>query len=135
MEGQQMSNDGYCLYRLFDHDSTLLYVGVTVNLQNRMRQHQRKQSWWIDVDESKTIVEMYDTPNLVSDAEQRAIETEAPCWNRSGRTTPRIQYRRPPIYGPEPYLSKTLVPRVALTLEESNTRLERIEMMIRDRLR
>lgn len=37
------------VYRLYDAGDELLYVGKTVNLEQRMRSHARTKAWWPDV--------------------------------------------------------------------------------------
>lgn len=48
--------------------------------------------WWPDVDESRTSVEWFDSPQLVATAELRAITTEDPPWNRAGRSAAMSRY-------------------------------------------
>lgn len=82
----------FCLYRLFDADGDLLYVGATKKLQARMAAHRRSQTWWEDVDEAATRVEWHASPQDAAAAEQAAIREERPAWNRSGRNSPAIRY-------------------------------------------
>ena len=37
------------LYRLFGADGSLLYIGQTVDLGTRLRNHSRSKSWWPEV--------------------------------------------------------------------------------------
>lgn len=66
------------LYRHFDGDGTLLYIGVTGNPARRMLAH-RRQPWWPAVE--RTEQEQYDTRAQALDAEFVAITTEHPLHN------------------------------------------------------
>lgn len=78
------------LYRFFDEGGTLLYVGITANLDERLAHHERFKPWWPQVAEKR--VEWFDTrpPALV--AELTAIKTEHPLHNVIG--TPGAYRRR-----------------------------------------
>lgn len=70
------------IYRLFDTDDVLLYVGVTGNLRERLGNHSRTQRWWPEV--ARKAVEWYPTRTEAEDAEKRAIREERPLYNRAG---------------------------------------------------
>lgn len=37
----------YCIYRVFDTDiQRYIYVGMTSNLERRIKQHKQKSPWW-----------------------------------------------------------------------------------------
>jgi predicted GIY-YIG superfamily endonuclease len=67
------------LYRLFDADGALLYVGITRTLDRRMQQHALKQPWWPEV--AKTVTTEYRTRAQAARAEHAAIEAENPRHN------------------------------------------------------
>ncbi|MEU2443522.1 GIY-YIG nuclease family protein [Streptomyces althioticus] len=69
------------LYRFFDADGALLYVGITADLEQRWSSHQRKP-WWPDV--AKKTVEWHDTRPVALAAELEAIKSEAPRYNVAG---------------------------------------------------
>lgn len=69
------------IYRFFDSDDRLLYVGVTTNFQQRMLAH-RRQPWWPFVDRW-TIDEV--THGEAYAREARAIADERPFFNVAGR--------------------------------------------------
>ena len=110
----------YCLYRLYDDEHDLLYVGATHNFRNRMQKHRANQVWWLDVYEPYTLTEWFDTPREVSDAEVRAIRDERPVWNRAGKTSAMIPY--PHSFGPEAPIDAMLMARVKPTEESSTVR-------------
>ena len=70
------------LYRFFDADGALLYVGITANLEQRWAAHERDKVWWPDVAE-KT-VEWHGTRPAALAAELAAIKAEAPRYNVAG---------------------------------------------------
>ena len=67
------------LYRLFDEDGALLYVGVTQRLQRRLGSHRREKPWWGLVDHWET--EWFDRRQDALKAETHAIKTERPMFN------------------------------------------------------
>ncbi len=69
----------HCLYRFFDADGVLLYVGLTGNLISRMKQHRSDKPWWIYV-RSSTVEHFASRADLVL-AEAKAIHDERPLWN------------------------------------------------------
>lgn len=69
------------LYRFFDADGALLYVGITADIEQRWSGHQSKP-WWPDVAE-KTVQWHDDRPSALV-AELEAIKTEAPRYNVAG---------------------------------------------------
>ncbi|MFI6140336.1 GIY-YIG nuclease family protein [Streptomyces griseus] len=67
------------LYRLFDKDGRLLYVGTSVAPQNRWEQHAREKLWWSSV--SRATVEWHPGRTEAMAAERAAIKTESPLYN------------------------------------------------------
>lgn len=67
------------LYRLFDADGALLYVGIGHTPEVRWKQHARTKDWWHLVAEKTT--SWYDTRILATNAETNAIRTEKPRFN------------------------------------------------------
>lgn len=72
------------LYRHFDEDGVLLYVGVTNNLDSRTRSHTRHSQWSIFAARSEA--EFFDTRAEALAAERRAIKEEQPLFNGVGST-------------------------------------------------
>lgn len=69
------------LYRFFDKDNKLLYVGISSNWQQRLKQHYKDSDFH---DESSYItLEHYETREAVEQAERIAIETEMPKYNKA----------------------------------------------------
>jgi predicted GIY-YIG superfamily endonuclease len=69
------------LYRLYDAQERLLYIGIAKNPTRRWWQHARDQadSWWPDV--ARKAVEWFDTRVLAEAAEVEAIKREGPPYN------------------------------------------------------
>ncbi|WP_417556141.1 GIY-YIG nuclease family protein [Microbacterium sp.] len=90
----------YVLYRLYAMDSTLLYVGVTNNVNGRMREHSKSRPWWGQVHHSLTQLEWFRDIEEASAAEIAAIANEHPVYNvasRPGRAPSPYRKPRPRI--------------------------------------
>lgn len=70
------------LYRYFDADDRLLYVGVSTNWIARDLQHKASKDWYHQIVSSK--IAKYDTREAALTAEMEAIVAEAPLHNRLG---------------------------------------------------
>lgn len=79
--GNQYRQRRPTLYRYFDKDGRLLYVGVTTGHLERMLQHSLASLWWTDA-VSCTLVHFTDEAEM-REAERVAIETERPIHNRT----------------------------------------------------
>lgn len=68
------------LYRFYGTDDTLLYVGISHRIENRLGQHKRTKPWrevsWIKL-------EHFDSRPAALAAEQQAIRAEKPLWNKT----------------------------------------------------
>ena len=80
------------LYRHFDADGRLLYVGISLSVVQRLKQHQR--SHWSDEIASVTVTK-YATRDLALQAEADAIKNEKPLHNVAGGTAPRARRNAP----------------------------------------
>lgn len=70
------------LYRLWDANEELLYVGVTSTpLQSRLARHRRIQEWWDEV--ANVTVEEFPQRTEALAAEMKAIGSENPRYNKS----------------------------------------------------
>jgi predicted GIY-YIG superfamily endonuclease len=67
------------LYRLYDAEDHLLYVGISQNFAQRWSQHAGLKPWWADV--TKTTVEHFPTRAAALAAEREAIKSEGPIYN------------------------------------------------------
>lgn len=68
------------LYRRFDADRRLLYVGITDDLPTRIRTHERRSAWSIFVVHRS--VEWFPSRELAAIAEVVAIREEMPLFNQ-----------------------------------------------------
>jgi hypothetical protein len=74
---------GY-VYRAFNKDGVLLYIGSTGDLGRRLHQHELATRWWsADVTFTST---RFDTLEAARRAELEAIAAECPRWNIRGRS-------------------------------------------------
>lgn len=71
------------VYKCFDANGDLIYVGVTYNLFGRLEQH-RRQSWWSG-QVAKVTAKVYPNSTAGRAAERSAIRDEFPKWNKVGR--------------------------------------------------
>lgn len=74
------------LYRLYNDNDRLLYVGIARNWARRAVQHSEQKSWWPEV--ARTALETHPTRDAALDAEREAIKTEHPIHNvkHNGKT-------------------------------------------------
>jgi predicted GIY-YIG superfamily endonuclease len=75
------------VYRFFDADGGLLYVGCTTQVNTRLRAH-RGRIWSYLVD--RVEVERYPTLDEAFAAEQKAIATENPEFNRAAPSSASV---------------------------------------------
>jgi excinuclease UvrABC nuclease subunit len=66
------------LYRHFDADGNLLYVGISLSALTRLYAH-GKAAWYNDI--KNVTIENYPTKRMALDAEKNAIKTEKPIHN------------------------------------------------------
>lgn len=67
------------LYRMFDSNGRLLYVGITAHPPARFRSHQEQKYWWERV--TQITVQNFDSRAELEEAERVAIVTETPFYN------------------------------------------------------
>src|SRR5436190_14951554 len=91
--GMPESPERTALYRLYDADDRLLYVGVSNDPPYRMAQHAKDKPWWPTVATQK--LEWLDTREEAFDAEKLAIFTERPKYNHVHNPSPILHELRP----------------------------------------
>lgn len=69
------------LYRFFDSEGKLLYVGISSNWQQRLKQHYKDSQFHYEA--STITLERFNTREQVEAAELHAIRTEAPVYNKA----------------------------------------------------
>ena len=67
------------VYRHFDKDGALLYVGVSLNAVVRLSQHKRVSHWFDEI--HNITIESFETRKQALDAETKAIQEEKPKYN------------------------------------------------------
>lgn len=80
------------LYRLFDGDGVLLYVGITDGVKARFAQHAATKPWWPEV--ARKTVEWHPTREAAAVAEAQAIRAENPARNVQGHPEAQSRTRR-----------------------------------------
>jgi hypothetical protein len=70
------------LYRHFDKEGTLLYIGISYNALCRLTQHKRTAHWFKDI--TNITIEPFETRKEVEEAELQAIRLEKPKHNIQG---------------------------------------------------
>lgn len=95
------------VYRLFNQDGSVIYIGSTGNLKQRLSAHRRDKSWWPEVDRVET--EAHPDRDSAYAAEDAAILAEKPRHNarsRVGSTTgTNINFRIHPMGRKEEFLA------------------------------
>jgi hypothetical protein len=70
------------VYRFYDADVRLLYVGITYDLGGRFREHERGAAWW---KHQRSALIMWRPTRAEALAEELdAVQHEKPLWNVSG---------------------------------------------------
>jgi hypothetical protein len=75
----------HVLYRMFDVDKNLLYVGISNSAGSRWSNHANDKPWWPEV--GSVEVEHFANRETVEHAERQAIDLEKPKYNIAHRTT------------------------------------------------
>lgn len=70
----------YRLYRHFDKDNNLLYVGISIHLIARVCQHSNSSDWFSAV--RLITIETHGSMKDLNDAETNAILSEKPVYNK-----------------------------------------------------
>jgi prevent-host-death family protein len=71
------------LYRLYNAEDRLIYVGVTKDLKARFRQHRADKPWWSEV-AMKDVEWHVDSESALAE-ERKLIRDELPRYNERGR--------------------------------------------------
>ena len=78
-QAEMKATPSQALYRFFDADGHLLYVGISLNPGERWKQHRADKPWWLEV-ASITIDHLPDRDAALQ-AETAAIKSERPRYN------------------------------------------------------
>ncbi len=74
-----VATEPHYLYRFFGAGGTLLYIGITVSIPERVKKHSVDKPWWDGV--ANIAKENYPNRAAALEAEQRAIIAEHPLYN------------------------------------------------------
>lgn len=85
------------VYRQFNRDGVLLYIGTAGSLSARLQAHEMSTAWWRLV--SRIDVEHYDDLGAAKDAEELAIANEAPMFNVQHRSKEKCGSDRRSVNG------------------------------------
>jgi predicted GIY-YIG superfamily endonuclease len=108
------------LYRHFDGEGRLLYIGISSSVSWRLMAHEKNAGWWKDV-RTVTISAPYITRVEALAAEAAAIRDEHPMWNQQHVENPAT----PPLH--QAHQGKGLLKRLrARQAADGNTSLDRI---------
>lgn len=69
------------LYRYYDADGNLLYVGISISAIGRAAQHKLQAAWWHDA--VRIEIEKHPNREAAMQAEVQAIRSECPLHNRT----------------------------------------------------
>lgn len=89
-----------CLYRHFDKEGTLLYVGVSLRALNRLSQHRDHSAWFSSI--VRVEMEHYPSREEACEAERIAIADENPKHNII-RATPKSRKKSVHVQNEEDY--------------------------------
>lgn len=78
-EPEPVSTGECSLYRHFDHEGVLLYIGIANEPDRRAEQHRYHSEWFRFVD--STTVEWHPSREVAHEAERDAIKAERPVFN------------------------------------------------------
>lgn len=80
------------LYRHYDKDGVLLYVGISLSAAIRLTAHRRQSEWFGAIRTIK--IARFRSLEAAREAERVAIRDEHPMWNISGTAPERVKPRR-----------------------------------------
>lgn len=72
-------DNGTCLYRLYDDQDQLLYVGISHRHLVRLHQHSKDKPWWTQG--TRATLTHYPNRAAALEAEREAIVSECPAFN------------------------------------------------------
>lgn len=109
------------LYRLYDADDELLYVGITWNPKSRWAQHATHKSWWHTV--TRKTVEWHEDRSSAIAAEARATAAEKPRYDDSARRDQKTPRRDLPDHEGRRKVEESLTLRIKEGVYPPGTRL------------
>ena len=83
MSTSYLADKKHYVYRIFDHDGRLIYVGCSHDPETRMATH-RHTMWWAP-QIARIKIKVYPNKDAGHDAEREIIRAEKPRWNLKGQ--------------------------------------------------
>jgi predicted GIY-YIG superfamily endonuclease len=87
---QELNKSPSALYRLYDSEDRLMYLGITMNPKRRFQQHGADKFWWHLVVRHE--IEWHANRVLAAEAEHAAILSEKPVHDASYRFATGLKY-------------------------------------------
>jgi predicted DNA-binding transcriptional regulator AlpA len=69
------------LYRHYDRDGVLLYVGISASTFTRVKQHKSESHWFRRI--TAITIEHFETMSQAAESERLAIKSEKPLYNKT----------------------------------------------------
>lgn len=85
-----MIEESTALYRHYDWEGALLYVGISNDALRRLCQHSERAKWYRQV--AKVEIQWLPSRREALEAEARAIRLENPVWNVRGKSTEKLSW-------------------------------------------
>lgn len=104
-------NDPTTVYRMFNSDGAVIYVGITNNLRARLRQHAGDKSWYGEV--SRIESRAFDTRTEALEVEATLIRELTPRYNVAGNSLHAIEEHVKYLLSQAPPLTDVQLERVA----------------------
>ena len=83
MSQQDLASVEHTVYRMYDQEGRLIYVGCTYDLEQRLNTHRRAMWWYYQ--SVRIVTETHPNRTEARKAETRIRDTEAPRWNIESR--------------------------------------------------
>jgi predicted GIY-YIG superfamily endonuclease len=80
---KDLSSREHTVYRLYDQQNRLIYVGCTYDLYKRLKTHQKTAWWYPQI--ARIVTEQQPTRRAALTAETNIRNTEHPRWNIEAR--------------------------------------------------
>lgn len=92
MDTNELSRNPCYLYKHFDSDGNLLYVGISFSVAERISQHKKGSNWFAD--SGYVTILKFPSRSLAEQAERIAIRTENPLHNVIHKVTQRSRRKK-----------------------------------------
>jgi len=86
----ERANTKHYVYRLFDADARLIYIGCTYDVESRLKSH-RHVMWWAP-QIARIKITVHPTKAAAHEVERAAITAEKPRWNVNGKWAARSTF-------------------------------------------